>query len=701
MKRLIIRIMLFIFVLALLVTPLGAQELDKNAIVTAILLQSLQTWHYSPQEIDNRLSQRIFKLYLQALDPNKQFLLKSDVEQLKDFQYQLDSQLQNGARDFYDISWLILRQRITETSLLVQKILKEPFDFSANETLKTDPKKRDFPDGLQELQEYWRLNLKYRTLLTYLEIMNPPTEQAVSKEKSESSPIDPLQPFQPEIERQAREKVARNLKRSFDRLLRESEEKRFGEYLNAIACSFDPHSEYFLPEQRDEFDSSITGVMEGIGATLREDGDYTRVVEIIPGSAAWRQKALQADDIILKVAQGQAEPVDIATMPINEVVKLIRGKKGSEVRLTVKKPDGQIVVIPIIRDVVVMEDAYAKSAVIVNEQAAKKYGYINLPSFYQDFKTNSHSSADDIRAELQKLKTEGVSGIILDLRNNGGGSLDDAVRMAGLFIREGPIVQVKDHRGQKEILSDPDPGVVYNGPLVVMVNSLSASASEILAAALQDYGRAVIVGGPRTFSKGTVQTVLDLDQLLPKSYASIKPAGSLKLTIAKFYRINGGSTQGKGVTADIALPDLYGYLKTGEQNLDYHLPWDTTSAAAYKSWNNGRLDIARLRRLSQRRVQASKSFQLISSNIDQIRRKQEEARQTLKFTGFMEEQKLLRTESEQLKNLPVEQPSYMKIISPQAKPGDEDPQSVKTMDWLKQINKDAYINEAWHILGDM
>jgi carboxyl-terminal processing protease len=700
MKRLSMKVALVVLtltLLVLLVTPLIAQESDKDMVLTDILLQSLQHWHFSPQKINGQLPQRVFKLYLKNLDPNKQFLLKSDVAQLKNYQLRFDGQHKNGILDFYDLSIFMLRQRIEESNSLTQEILKQPFDFSINENYETNPEKKDYPSDVQELKKQWRLRLKYQTLLAYLDIINATKEKLTSNQVTDQSPMISDQPFQPEIECQARTKVAQNLKRSFERLLHKNDEDRFGDYLNAIAGSFDPHTEYFLPEQKDEFDTSITGVMEGIGATLKEDGDYTTVVEIIPGSAAWKQKELQTDDTILKIAQGDGEPVDIATMSIYDVVKLIRGKKGTEVRLTVKKPNGRIVVIPIIRDVVVMEEAYAKSAIISNEKSGKKYGYIDLPSFYRDYKTNSRSCADDIRAELQELNSEKVSGIILDLRNNGGGSLDDAVKMAGLFIKEGPIVQVKDNNGQNQVLTDPDPNIVYDGPLVVLVNSLSASASEILAAALQDYSRAIIVGGPKTFCKGTVQTVVDFDQLIPDSMSSIKPAGSLKLTIAKFYRINGGSTQGKGVVADIPLPDIYSYLGTGEKTLDYSLPWDTISAVSYQKWTS-HLNISHLKQLSKERIQTSKVFKLISDDINLIQHEQKNS-ETLKFTSFIAEQKLLQKESEQLKNLSVGQLPYIRIVAHQSDSKDE--QSSKMTDWLGQINKDAYIDEARHILDDM
>jgi carboxyl-terminal processing protease len=485
-------------------------------------------------------------------------------------------------------------------------------------------------------------------------------------------------------------------------MLQGTDEERVANYLNAIACSFDPHTEYMAPAGKDDFDINLTGTLEGIGATLKEDGEYIKVVEIVPGSAAWRQKELQADDTILKVAQGDKEPVDVVGMPVTEAVKLIRGKKGTEVRLTVRKPDSRIMVIPIIRDVVVIEEAYAKSAVISNVNTAKKYGYIYLPSFYRDYRTNSRNSADDVRDELQKLNAEKVNGIILDLRNNGGGILDDAVRMSGLFIKRGPVVQIKDGVGRTEVLTDSDPGVVYDGPLVVLVNSLSASASEILAAALQDYGRAIIVGGTSTFGKGTVQVVADLDQYLPAYLNAVKPSGSLRLTIKKFYRISGGSTQWKGVTPDILIPDLYSYLGIQEKAMDYSLPWDTTSAVPYQKWNNGAVNISMLKKSSLDRIKNSKAFKLITMDIARLKKQKENSSESLKFTNFMAKQRLLKEEAEELQNLPIEHASEIQISKPTVDKEDPaDPNYQKTKDWLKQVTKDAYVNEAWHILSDM
>lgn len=690
MKRLWLKIALIVGILVIFATVLIAKEAGKEKVLAQFLFQSLEAEHYNPQQVNGTLSKRVYTLYLKSIDPNKRFFLKSDIEQLKLYQTKIDDELKHGTSEFYDVTWTIFQKRIEEVNELTQDILKKAFDFTVEESFETDPAKKDYPQSTPELKEQWRLYLKYQTLLTYFDLVTPT--------KNNKLPNLNDQVFDPKIESQAREKVAKNLKRSLDRLSQENNEDRVDNYLNAISSSFDPHTEYMAPQGKDDFDITLTGTLEGIGASLKEDGDYIKVVSIIPGSAAWRQKGLQAEDTILKVAQRDGEPVDIVGMPVADAVKLIRGKKGTEVRLTVRKPEGQIVVIPIIRDVVVLEETYARSAIILNKKTVKKYGYIYLPSFYRDYKTNSRNSADDVRVELQKLNAEKVSGIILDLRNNGGGILEDAVKMSGLFIKEGPVVQIKDGEGKTEILSDPDPGIAYNGPLIVLVNSLSASASEILAAALQDYGRAIIVGGPNTFGKGTVQIVADLDQYLPSSLAAVKPSGSLRLTIKKFYRISGGSTQWKGVTADVSLPDLYSYLGIQEKTLDYSLPWDTTNPVPFQKWTTGKPNIELLQKASANRVKASTAFKLISNDIARLKQQKQDSKELLKFTNFIKEQKLLKEEADQLQNLPVN----LAILEPKAdKMNHANPNYQKTQDWYKQISKDAYIDEAWHILEDM
>jgi carboxyl-terminal processing protease len=697
MKRLWLKLTIVVAVIALFASALLAKGPTKERELARFLFRTLTTGHYNSQPVsDDEISKRVYSLYLKSLDPNKRFFLKADIEQLKPYQSKIDNELKHGTAEFYELSWTILQKRIIMVNDLSQNILKKPFDFTVAENFETDPAKIGYPLNIQALRERWRLYLKYQTLLTYLDLSNTTASDGTMPHKFKEPSFDS------KTESQARAKVAGNLKRSLERMRQNTNEDRVTNYLNAIANSFDPHTEYMAPQGKDNFDISLTGTLEGIGASLKEDGEYVKVVEIVPGSAAWRQKALQADDTILKVAQGAGEPVDIVGTPVTEAVKLIRGKKGTEVRLTVRKPDGRIMVIPIIRDVVVLEEAYAKSAIILNTITAKKYGYIYLPSFYRDYRTNSRNSADDVRLELQKLNAENVSGIILDLRNNGGGILDDAVKLSGLFIKKGPVVQIKDGDGRTEVLADSDPGIVYGGPLVVLVNSLSASASEILAAALQDYGRAIIIGGMNTFGKGTVQIVADLDQYLPLNLNAVKPSGSLRLTIKKFYRISGGSTQWKGVTPDISLPDLYSYLGIQEKAMDYSLPWDTTRAVPYWKWQNGSVNTAMLKKASADRVKKSKAFKLITADISRLKLRKETSRESLKFSDFMTEQRILKEEADRLQNLPIAHGADIRIFKPREDQEDQaNPNYQKTQEWLKQISKDAYIDEAWQILADM
>lgn len=693
-NRFFVVIGVLIVILGLFTVIQARKNTDRERVLLKIILETLTDYHYSPQKLNDAFSRRAFDLYLKSLDYNKRFFLKSDIDDLKRYQLEIDDQLKANSNDLFDAATDLLNKRIISIQSFTQDILKKPFDYTVEESFETDPEKRDYPENDAQLRELWRLLLKYQTEMRYLEMIQKNKDGNFKKEQT----------FHPEIEAKARESVSKSIARTLERLLQQSADERYTEYINAITASFDPHTNYFAPMEKENFDISMTGTLEGIGALLREDNEYTKVQDIIPGSPSWRQNELKPEDIILKVGQGDAEPVDVVGMPLNDVVRLIRGKRGTEVRLTVKKPDGRIMVISIVRDVVVVEETYAKSAVIDNQKIRKKIGYISLPSFYHDFKARgSRTAARDVKKELEKLKAEKVNGIILDLRNNGGGALDDAIQTAGLFIKSGPIVQVKDSTGGEQVFRDPDSGIVYSGPLVVLVNSFSASASEIVAAALQDYGRAVIVGSASTFGKGTVQAMLDLDTRLSNAEASLKPLGSLKLTIQKFYRINGGSTQSKGVNPNIVLPDLYSTTVIGEKSLDYSLPWDTMNPLDYKKWNGQKLNFTILKQKSAKRVSANKYFKRLNEKIAQWKEKQENTLENLKFTKLMEKQAELKAETAELEKLHPEQ-SDIKIYCPKA-----DLKSVKANadsekranEWYKQLNRDAYINEAMYILNDI
>jgi carboxyl-terminal processing protease len=468
-----------------------------------------------------------------------------------------------------------------------------------------------------------------------------------------------------------------------------------------VGNTHDPHTEYFKPEAKEDFDLSMTGTLEGIGAVLREDDGFIKVVSIVPGSASWRQKELKAEDKILKVAQASEEPVDLVEASVNEAVRLIRGRKGTEVRLTVQKPSGRIQVVPIIRDVVVVEETYAKSAVMSPPGSKKKVGYINLPAFYHDFNNSRGRTASaDVRDELEKLKAENVDGVVLDLRNNGGGALDDAVKMAGLFFKTGPVVQIKDQKGNTTVLNDQDADVTYDGPLIVMINTFSASASEIVAAALQDYGRAVIFGTDTTFGKGTVQSMLDLDAYLPPAFNSFRPMGSLKLTIQKFYRINGGTTQYKGVVPDIMIQDAYSTLEVGEKNLEYPMPWDTVSSLSYPKWPK-RPDLAGLKKKSQGRIKTDPFAQKMLELADKLAKQRDRAYASLNKGKFFQEQESARKESEKFEALQKENANLKVAPLALGRPPVDSLDDEKEKKWREGLAKDFYLREAVNVLGDM
>jgi carboxyl-terminal processing protease len=386
-----------------------------------------------------------------------------------------------------------------------------------------------------------------------------------------------------ELEKEAREKVLKIMDRTFDRYrFKFNDDEKFSYYVNAITNMMDPYTEFFPPVDKRYFDEQLSGQFFGIGASLQYEDGNIKVGSLLTGSPAWKSEQIEVGDFITKVAQGNDQPVDLTGYTVEDAVKLIRGKKGTEVKLTLKKTDGTVKTVSLIRDKIVQDETFARSTVI--EEGTSKIGYIFLPEFYANFDDPTGSrSALDVAKEVAKLKQQKVDGIVIDLRNNGGGSLYDVVQIAGLFIDQGPIVQVKDRDGRPTVMRDKDGNVLYDGPLAVMVNEFSASASEIFAAAIQDYGRGVIIGSTSTYGKGTVQRsiALDGDNFLSNN----SELGSLKLTLQKFYRINGGSTQLKGVVPDIVIPDKYEYLKFREKDNTNALKWDEIAEA--RDYKNG------------------------------------------------------------------------------------------------------------------
>ena len=695
----------------------GAPQPTKEEFLTKIVIKSLGSWHYSPPKIDDGFSKKVYSLQVKRLDPQKRFLIQEDVDTLARFESDVDNELNQGTATFFDASSTLLRRRIQESQAMAQAILETPLDLSADDSLPMDPDKQPWAKSKDDLRQRWTRLLKYQVLAHIQDVKESKEKDKEKEEKAKDEPKEKgkkapkpdkakaapaAKPASAEEqEKDAREYVKRSTRRMFERMLKEDKMERISSSLNIVGNTFDPHTEYFKPEAKEDFDLSMTGTLEGIGAVLREDDGYIKVVSIVPGSASWRQKELKAEDKILKVAQGSDEPVDLVEASVNEAVRLIRDSEGTEARLTLQKPSGGSKINPISRDVVVVEETYAKSAVMNPPGSKKKYGYINLPAFYHDFNNSrGRTASSDVRDEVEKLKAENVEGIVLDFRNNGGGALDDAVKMAGLFFNKGPVVQIKDQKGNTTVLNDQDPDITYDGPLIVMINTFSASASEIVAAALQDYGRAVILGTDTTFGKGTVQSMLDLDAYLPPAFASFRPMGSLKLTIQKFYRINGGTTQYKGVVPDILIQDAYSNLEVGEKNLDYPMPWDTVSSLSYPKWAK-RSDLGMLRKKSQARLKADPMAQRLQELAERLTKQRDRSFVSLNKAKYIQEQETQRKETEKFEALSKENANLKVAALQLARPPADSLDEEKEKKWREGLAKDFYLREAVNVLGDM
>lgn len=667
---------------------------DKNTVLLQVVMQGLNTAHFHPEKVDDSFSKKVFDLYLKRLDVNKKFLTQGDLTQLRKYESLIDDQVKVGSHTFFEQATKLFSMRLKETEGFYKEILAKPFDFNREENIETDPDKITRPADKAALKEAWRKYLKYQTLGQLSELMD-----MQEKAKARGDAKEGNKTFA-QMEAEARTKVSKTYDDFYRRLSQSSKDDQFSLYMNAIANTYDPHTEYLAPEDKANFDIEMTGRLEGIGAQLQEKDSQIKVAEIVPGSASYRQGELKPGDVILKVAQGSQEPVSVEGMRLENAIKMIRGKKGTEVRLTVKKPDGVIKVIPIIREVVIIEETYAQSALI--QQGDKQIGYIRLPKFYADFqRKGGRNSGEDVRKEVEKLRREGADGIILDLRTNGGGSLSDAVEMSGLFVPQGPIVQVETSGAAPVVLEDKDPAVQFDGPLAVMVNSFSASASEIVAAAMQDYNRAVIIGSP-TYGKGTVQQVFDLDQAIQGgNYSALKPFGSLKLTTQKFYRINGGATQLRGVTPDILLPDVYSYLEQGEKDQDYPLPWDEIKPARYKAWT-GAPNLASLKAKSQQRISSNNSFAQITQQAQRMKKRIDKSQIPLKLSAYRAEMQASKEETKKLEALEKSMPNLnvQPLAADLAQVQSDTIKVGRYTRFAKNIQKDIYINEAANVIKD-
>jgi len=671
-------------------TSFQTNTAPKDKALLAILKHVLTQGHYHPQEINDAFSEKVFDNFLDKLDHTKRYFLQSDIDEFLKYRTKIDDQIKKEDLSFFFLVYNRLMLRTEESKKYYTAILANPFNFNKEETLNIDYENASYAKNKNELITVWRKQLKFNTL-THLH-----SKSSLEKIKKEEDSTYVKKPFNTLV-KEASERTLNNMNEYFERFDELTYSDWFTTYINCISEEFDPHTTYLSPSFKKRFDISMAGKLEGIGARLQKKNNFTKVVELISGGPAWRGGELEVEDIILKVAQGNEDPINIVGMRLDNAIEYIKGKKGTVVKLTLKKTDGTIKVISIVRDIVELEETFIKSSVVKIDN--RTFGVIHLPKFYIDFdKKNYRNSATDMAKEIERLKKENVEGLILDLRNNGGGSLKTAIEISGLFIEKGPIVQVK-FRGRNAIIKkDKNPKIQWEKPLVILVNELSASASEIFAAAMQDYGRAVIIGGKQTYGKGTVQSVLDLN----KYHNLNDDLGALKITIQKFYRINGGSTQLEGVHSDIMLPSRFSYMNIGERDLDNPLKFDKVPQANYTPWNNYQ-NFNQVITNSKKRIAVNSNFKLIDAHAKWLKKVQEDTLVYLNYQAYKKDLENHKNKSLQFKsireyttNLTFTSPLYEQPLLEANKDLAE-----KREAWHKNLKKDIYIEEALNVLSDL
>lgn len=673
---------------------------EKDKLLIDLITYVLEKGHYSPKDMDDAFSRNIYKNFIDGVDPLKRYFLNSDIEEFKQYETAIDDQIKIKDVTFFKLVYTRLTERIAQIEKIYPRILELPFNYSIDEELNVDYDKITYPNNIKALENRWRKQLKFTTISNYYDLIEE-NGTNLNEKSTEGKSEDFENPKSlSEIEIEARENTKSSMSEYFDFVNDLESKDYFGIFLNTIVEEFDPHTNYFAPSDRDRFELQMSGKLEGIGARLQKKNDYIKIVEVISGGPAWRGEHVEVGDMIMKVRQeSEKEAVSIIGMRLDDAVKLIKGPKGTKVILTIKRVDGSIEEEIITRDVVEIEETYAKSALIKKED--KNYGLIDLRQFYFDMQNyKERNAASDVKKEIIRLKKEGMEGLIIDLRGNGGGSLRTAVDMAGLFIKEGPIVQVASSGSKKEVLNDNDDEIVWNGPLVILVNELSASASEILAAAMQDYKRAIVVGSKQSYGKGTVQNLLDLNQWLRNN--EMGDMGSLKLTTQKFYRVNGGSTQLEGVKSDVVMADRYSYIDIGEKDYDNPLPYDKIEPANYEVWN-GNIDYEKTISRSVERITKSQQLKLIDENAQWIKNRRDVTTVNLNYESYKKDIESRIDETKKFDSID----NYDNKLIYESLPFEielmkqDSTLFEKRKRWHKSLGNDIYIEEGINILQDL
>lgn len=669
------------------------QDPDRDKLLLNLVTHVLERGHYEPREIDDAFSEEVFESFINGLDPLKRYFIVSDIEEFNQYKTQIDDQIKDKDLTFFNLVYNRLMERMEEAKEIYPKILGQPFDYSATDYINVDYEDMDYTGSMEELEAHWRKQLKFSTLSTYYDLIE--TQNSENKDESDVAELKSNN----ELEKEARESTKKSLDEYFDFIADLERKDYFAMYLTSIVEHFDPHSNYYAPPDKDRFDLQMSGKLEGIGARLQKKNDYITIVEVISGGPAWRSEQVEVGDAIMKVKQEDEEDaVSVVGMRLDDAVKLIKGPKGTKVTLTIKSVDGTISDKTIVRDVVELEETYAKTSLITKE--GLKLGLINLPQFYFDMHDyKQRNAASDVKKEILRLKEKGMEGLVIDLRDNGGGSLKTAIDITGLFIDKGPVVQVAAP-GSKRVLKDTSNEVVWDGPLVILVNELSASASEILAAAIQDYKRGIIIGSKQTYGKGTVQNVVDLNEWIRSN--TFGDLGALKITSQKFYRINGGSTQLEGVKSDVVMPNRYTYIDIGEKDLDKPMPYDKISPAKYKEWKDP-VDVELIVSESKKRMQENIYLQLIDENAHWVKKRRDEKKIDLNFENYSKNIERRKSETERFKeiedynnNLIFESLPYEIELMEK-----DTTLSEKRNRWHKNLKKDIYVEEAVFVLQDL
>lgn len=701
----ILLLAVFVAVASCSFTTKGSNDPEKDKLLLDLITYVIEKGHLSPHQMDDDFSSHVYTNFINGLDPLKRYFLASDLEEFSVYETQIDDQIKAKDLTFFDAVYQRYLQRSKEAQAYYGEILDHPFDYTLEESINVDYDNIPWATTTSELKERWRKQLKFSTIANYYDLVeekeSAPEKKKEALEKGEEYiESENVNLSLEELEAKARKTSKTSLDDYYEFTADLERKDYFAVFLNTLVEQNDPHTNYFAPTDRDRFDLRMSGKLEGIGARLQKKNDYITIVEVISGGPVWRGEHMEVGDAILKVKQeDENEAVSIVGMRVDDAVKLIKGPKGTKVTLTVKRVDGTIEEETIVRDVVELEETYAKSVMIEKED--KKFGLVDLPAFYFDMKDyGERNAATDVKREIESLKKEGVDGLVLDLRDNGGGSLRTAVDIAGLFIKEGPVVQVASGGRKKEVLEDEDESVLWEGPLVILVNELSASASEILAAAMQDYKRAIILGSKQSYGKGTVQNMVDLNRWVRNN--DMGDMGALKITTDKFYRVNGGSTQLEGVKSDVVMPDRYSYIDIGERDYDNPLPYDKISPAAYEPWD-GYIDYEGTIQRSKERMAKSEQLQLIDENARWIKKSRDEMEVTLNFDAYVADIEKRKEETKKFEAIKDydNHLSYHSLPNEKALMKQDTTLREKRKRWHEGLAGDIYVEEAINVLEDL